>query len=142
MDLSTRPNSTNNAIKLMYLSLILGIIFGIIAIATGHDIKHLPQKMSATQIMLVAIVTLGVVSLIKYWFIRMIAGGRNWARIIYLIMVILGLLAMASHIHTLIGQGTLYLIPTIINTVIDLCAVFLLFTSESNAWFGGKKSAE
>lgn len=141
MDLATRPNSTNNAIKLMYLSLILGIIFGVIAIATGHDMKHLPQKMSATQFMLVAIVTLGVIALIKYWFIRMVGSGRNWARILYLILVILGLLAMASHTHTLINQGTLSLISSIITVVIDLCAIFLLFTSESNAWFS-KKSAE
>lgn len=142
MDLSTRPSATSNAVKLLYLSLILSIVFGIIFIATGHEIKNLPEHISVTQFMLIAIVSLAVVSLIKYWFIRMIGGGRNWARIIYLIIVILGLLAMGSHIHSLINQGTLYIISSIITTVIDICAVFLLFTSASNAWFSGKKSAE
>lgn len=138
MDLSTRPNSTTNAVKLLYLSLILGIIFGIIFIATGHKMKNLPEHFSTTQFILITIASLVVISLIKYWFIRMIGGGRNWARIVYLILVILGLLTMASHIHSLVNQGTLYMISSILTTVIDLCAIFLLFTSESNAWFRKK----
>ena len=73
--------------------------------------------------------------MVFYYLIRKISAGRNWARILLLVLVLLGtpfaIPAYIAEVRRHVLPGTL----SIIVVILQLVATYLLFTKNSNGWF-------
>ena len=120
-----RPVKVGTAVILLYISLGIGILRGIM------EASMLVQIASPAFVMLVTFFVLGIMWL----FIYMIGEGRNWARITFLVFFIIGIpfsvLPMlqslaANPISGLLGIG---------QTALQIIALVFLFQKPSSDWF-------
>lgn len=139
MDISQRPNSVHLAVKLLYTNLILNIItaiYTLVLIANGamHTTEaHIANDLHKT--VTIGAVIIAIVFLIQFWFIRKIAHGRNWARIIYLIIFLFGLFMVVHRPTSLWSHGGLYTITSVVNFILGCIACVMLFVRSSSPWF-------
>lgn len=120
-----RPAEATRAVQLISASFILGAL---------RAAFELTQKVAGAYI-LPAMLLLLVFFGICFFFVSKIAAGRNWARIIFLILVLLGLpFAIIGYIQELRINlpGGLFSIVVALLQVTGTC---LLFTRNSNLWF-------
>ncbi len=130
MDKLNRPSTVSTAVQLLYITLIIAFVCGII------NIIHVHSHPESSTMGIGPMTAVLVVSLVVCWFFFYnIARGRNWARIIYLILFILGILSTGWHLKMYLDQGMLISLATLVNYVIGIIALVLLFTTESNKWF-------
>ena len=77
--------------------------------------------------------------LISTWLILRIAGGHNWARIVFMVIYLAGLGYMIFNWHSyaqmFTGEHPLYALELAAKTLLDLGAAFLLFMPRANRWF-------
>jgi hypothetical protein len=80
------------------------------------------------------LITLAFLSL-WFYLIRKIAAGRDWARIVLLVLVILG---TPFAIPYYIAEARVNVVPgalSIVIVILQLVATVLLFTPPANRWF-------
>src|SRR3989338_1731420 len=82
----SRPEKVSNAIKLLYLTVILGVIN--VILMTPSSLQQIAS--SGFGIGFLIFVDIFVFAFMVF-FIYMIAKGKNWARIIFLIIFIIGI---------------------------------------------------
>ena len=68
------------------------------------------------------------------WMARETGRGRNWARIVLLILTVLST-AMVVFAPNGLGPTNLERFTTLLNTVCDITCMCLLFTPSASAWF-------
>ena len=124
-----RPKETTLAIQFLYASLGIGLLraeFGLI------------QRTSGAALILASLIVASFFAL-GFFMVWKISAGRNWARIILLILVLINLpfavLANISELKQSLLSGTLSLIIEAILWV----GTYLLFTRNSNLWFRRRK---
>jgi hypothetical protein len=128
-----RPSQVVLAVKLAWA----GIILGLAALAVSWEYY---SSLGITSSMLIG-QAFGV--LIALWVYYKIYHGRNWARILYLVMALLSFLVLASGaVRGQVLSGPLISkVSAILNTGITIAAVWLLFTRPANAWFKRSRRA-
>lgn len=123
-----QPEKIKLAIKLLYISLWIGVGFGILVGLVG-----------VSQQLGIALFSPLIFSGIMWLHIHMINKGRNWARIAFLILLILGLPfgiplllwnMSEDPVTSLVGLG---------QVIIQLIVLVLLFQKPSSAWFKAMK---
>jgi hypothetical protein len=139
----TRPKNVSTAIKLLYLSLILGIINSVLVVITliNSPVTSLPSAYLGITTGITIFILFVTLALLAF-FIYKIGKGKNWARILYLILFLIGI---PSAVINLIQFFTTWAISGIIGfceIILDAVAVILLFQKSSSAWFNLKKKAE
>jgi asparagine N-glycosylation enzyme membrane subunit Stt3 len=72
---------------------------------------------------------------IQAWLIIKIAGGRNWARIVFLILFILGLFFVVSFDTKLVANNFIAGGIAILGLVLQSTAAILIFTNPGRQWF-------
>ena len=126
----SRPKKVGAAVKLLYITLGIGVLRSIME-ASMHA-----QMASPAFVMFVTFFVLGIMWL----FIHMIGKGRNWARITFLVLFIVGIpfsilpllqSLAAAPISGLLGIG---------QTVIQVIALVFLFQKPSSDWFREMKA--
>ena len=124
-----RPKETTLAIQLLYASLAIGLI---------RAVFGLTQRTSGAALVLTALIVISVFAL-GFFLIWKISAGRNWARIILLVLVLINLpfavLANISELKRVVWSGAL----SILIEVILWIGTYLLFTRNSNHWFRSRK---
>lgn len=132
-----KPQPVRVAVTLLYITLLIGVINGLINIyfvsATNSAAMAFPYGG------VVAILVLLVATAILGFFYFKISQGRNWARILVLVLFILGLLYFVFSIVGMFQQGYLVPVISIVNTIIMLVAIILLFKQEASDWFKSNK---
>jgi len=133
-DTRARPREVTNAVNLMWISLALGVV------GNAFDWSHQTARLSP-----ITLITMSLVGLaIGVWFIRALARGRNWVRVLFLIGMGFALLGFMSAIwlppiraayieayaHSA-AVGSLRGIQFILHAI----AIGLLFTRPANRWF-------
>lgn len=127
---ANRPEKVGTAVKLLYITLGIGVLRSIME-ASMHA-----QMVSPTFVMFITFFVLGIMWL----FIYMIGRGRNWARITFLVLFIIGipfsvlplLRSLAVNpISGLLGIGLM---------VIQIVALVFLFQRASSDWFREMKA--
>jgi len=122
---TSRPENVGSAVKLLYMTLGISILTGIM------EASNFSQMGSPAFLMFITFFVLGSM----WFFIYMIGKGCNWARITYLVLSIVGIpfyiLAelqnlAANPISRLLGIGS---------TVCSIIALVLLFQKPSSDWF-------
>ena len=124
-----RPGAVTRAVQLISASFAIGGI---------RAVFDLAQKVSGATFLL-AILLLIVFLGICFFFLSKIATGKNWARITFLVLLVIGLpLAIPGYIgelRTNLVHGSL----SIIVAILQLIGICLLFTRNSNRWFKKRK---
>jgi hypothetical protein len=126
---ASRPLAVTRAVQVLAASFILG------AIRTVFDLAH---KLSGAAFVL-SIIFLLIFLAVCFFFVSMIAARRNWARIVFLVLLIIGLpLATPTYIvelKTSVLRGSV----SIAVAILQLIGMVLLFTKNSNQWFRTRK---
>lgn len=123
-----RPKEVTLAVKLLWFSLLLGV--------AGVFLQPLNAKAPAQW--LGVVIGAGVVFGIWAWIVSKIAKGRNWARILFLVLVILGLVVTVFVLPTAMAiyrARPLNGLISFINLVIEIITMYLLLTAPARAWF-------
>jgi hypothetical protein len=126
-----RPTVVTRAVWLLYLALLIGFIRAVVTVVRFARGLGGPELFVA--------ISFGVIFFGLYLFlVTKISVGRNWARIVYLILVLVGLpFAIPSYI----GELKMSLLAGSIDfmiLILQLAGTALLFTSNSNRWFRGR----
>lgn len=124
-----RPQHAALAVKLIYSSF---------AIAGVRAVFELTRKVSGASL-LVAVLLLIVFLAICSFFVSKIAAGRNWARITFLVLLLIGLpFAIPSYIYEF-KVRPLPATLSILASLLQIIGAGLLFTRDSNRWFSKGK---
>ena len=119
-----RPKQVLYAVYLIYAQIAISIIILMV------DVPNRPSG-SYTPFIICA---LTIAFLIAIWSTSRIAAGRNWARILYLVFVILSLFSVIDLVQN-IADDPLPWSRNAISTILGLIVLVLLFKSPSNTWF-------
>jgi len=116
---------------------VLWITFGINILNTFFVATHPAPLLPGSIVM--QFVLFGIDAL----FIAAIARGRNWARILFLILCPLGLVSVVLGVHLLTRlHGSLSFSLELGQSILQNFALFLLFQRESSEWFRGGQRPE
>ena len=124
-DQAIRPKKVGIAVKLLYMMLGIGLLRSIME-ARMHAQMESPQ--------FVMFVTL-VVILTLCFLIHMIGIGRNWARITYLVLFIIGIPFSISPLLQSLSASPFSGLLGITQAAIQIVALFFLFQTSSSEWF-------
>jgi hypothetical protein len=132
--LITRPSQVVLAIKLASV----GVILGLIAWTMSWD--YYRTLGGTASIVVNEIFTL----IITIWIYYKIYAGRNWARILYLVLSLAGILLLIANgtLRALMANAPpIARISTITNTGITIAIIWLIFSSPGSAWFKRSRRA-
>jgi hypothetical protein len=120
-----RPRAVARAVQFLASALAIGLL---------NSIVTLVQRTSGIPMLIVLIIVIAFFSLLFVLVIK-ISAGRNWARIIWLVLVLcnspFAILAYPEAVRKSVVSGTL----SIIIVILQLIGTALLFTKSSNPWF-------
>jgi hypothetical protein len=124
-----RPLEVVRAVRLLWISLAISVI-GLLA-------RYLLEI--SIGLIVYLLISGGARYLISTWIILRIAGGHNWARIVFLVVFLAGLGYMIfnwrSYAQYFTGERPLYALELAAKTLLDLGAACLLFMPRANRWF-------
>ncbi len=119
------PTQIILATRLMWASL------GLVIINSAIQWGYLTSQATPVFLVTVQAATLAIVA----WLIYKIGRGRNWARVTFAIMFVLGLLPalpmMAATFNRSLVAGCL----TVVSTICQFVALYLIFTAPGRSWF-------
>jgi hypothetical protein len=130
-DRAKGPKKVQNAVTILYVTLIIGIVRAVLEASANAEMAGVGHLMFVTL----------VVFAVTVFLIAKIGRGRNWARITFLILFLLGLL---PSILPLIRSFTISPISGVLGlaqVVLQIVAMVFLFQQESSAWFKPKPAA-
>jgi hypothetical protein len=120
-----RPLAVTRAVQLFSASFIIG------AIRSVFDLAHKLSGVAFVLSLFFALLFFGIL----FFFVAMIAAGKNWARIVALIMIILGLILGIPMYLAELRVNLLHGSISIAVAILQLIALALLFTKTANQWF-------
>lgn len=121
-----RPKSVNNALMLLYICIGIGAI-RLFFFNTSSQIASIAPSL---------VWGFGIFILLVIWlFVFLIGQRQNWARIVFLVLFIIGIPMSISY-----GLADIAVNPSsgffyILQTFLQLIAIILLFKKESSEWF-------
>jgi hypothetical protein len=120
-----KPKAVKDAVRLVYISIVLGIINYVI------DFRYLTDIERPESIILSSILSIGVGLFLTY----MISRGKNWARYLFLLSAIIGVIPFFLFFWEDLGRNILIGLLSLITLVLELIALAMLFKKESSEWF-------
>lgn len=136
-ELKQHPRSVITGVSVLYISLLLTFISGIINIIhVTHGMPNLnitttPPYFSAKEMLGIIL----AITIIDWYLILHINAGKSWSRIIYLILLIAGFVLWTVYFDRTIAQGIFALIGSVLNTLLGVIGIACLFTPSANDWF-------
>lgn len=121
--------------RLMYVSLLIGLlIFGL----DGDRVANKPeiQDLGGAKFVLSVLVASLALFVLFIWLIA--RKGKNWARWVFAGLFAIGLINTYQNIADLIQHNGLAAILSVAQVVIQVFAVYLLFSPEARPWFENK----
>ena len=131
MSTAPKPNSTHipikiaSAVRLLWISLIFGIIRSVFEIAKVEEVIGIIIGVG------IALPIISIVALLIY----MIGKGRNWARITYLVLFIVGFALGVPALVISVFTNPLFTVLRLGETILTGIGLYLLFRSTSSNWF-------
>jgi hypothetical protein len=124
-----RPREVSRAVQFLISSLAIGLM---------ASIFHLAQRLSGVPMFFALLIVIAVFA-VGFLLVNRISARRNWARIVWLVLVLFGLpFAIPANLQEVrrnVLSGTL----SVIITILQLIGTYLLFTRNSNSWFRTRK---
>ena len=126
-----KPKPVAVAVTLLWVSYVMGLARGLM------DFSALTAVASLAYVVFVMFFTFVLIAYLIY----RIAAGENWARIAFLVMLILGLIPTLPQLIKEWSTAPFAATLSVLQLAIQAYALFLLFTSPGNSWFSRKKPA-
>jgi hypothetical protein len=124
----SRPQDIDRGVKLAYASLLFGIVAEVV------DFRHVLAMNSATDNLTTFVFAYGI----PLFLILRVSSGRNWARIVLLLMFLVGLGLYAMFFpHDTLKRNPMMVFVTFVPTLLQGAALFFWFKRSSGAWFKG-----
>jgi hypothetical protein len=120
-----RPRSVGTAVTLLWISLVVGFAKGAL------DFTHLRAMAPVGFTVFVLVFTFAVLILL----VLRIGAGRNWARIAFLILFIIGTVPTLPVVRDELERAPLVGALSILQLLLQIWALVLLFTRPGSAWF-------
>jgi hypothetical protein len=125
-----RPARVNFALNLLWITIALGVFR--LWRGWGELTSAAPTAIVAGT----AVFVIGVLALLLVF----IGMRKNWARIVYLLLFLIGVPSGAKGIVHALDTDALVGAISIIQIALQLIALVLLFHPESNAWFRNRET--
>jgi len=136
-DLASRPASVTLACRLLWATIVLGLLSLIPGIRNDlwSDYARTPDAVIFAMAFVV------VVALLEAWLIRLVAQRHGWARWALLFYLIAGWLMTFSDFSSSIDQGMAAVIIDLASGITEVVAAWLLFLGRGRIWFADRASA-
>jgi hypothetical protein len=128
-----RPPEVTRAVQLCWIAVALGFIAAIV-----RAVQMPIDGLSGTTLIVMTALSWTVGLLIVWWILSSIGKGRNWARIVQLVLVIFGLLGSVMLFVTPALTVILYVCYAV-QMALNVWGIVLLFSAPANAWFRAMK---
>lgn len=122
---AAKPRAVIIAVRLLYVSIAVGFLRGIIV--GPQAVKDVP----IASVVLVLIFVSGVL----WFFIHKISRAKNWARIVYLLLFVIGNWFTILPLFRSVAAYPLTGLLGIGQATLELAAMVMLFSGPSNQWF-------
>lgn len=139
------PPSVKTAVKLIWASVALGVISSIVTFFFLDDIVEsagtsgMDQDALRTGAIIGAIVGLIISVGLAALFAYFISKGANWARIVYTVILVLGIM---FNIFGLFGaQPVILLVITVVSIALSVAVLFFLYRPDANSYFKGGQAS-
>jgi hypothetical protein len=120
------PKKIGHAVRLLYATLAIGVVRGVMEGSANSAAAGLVFTM------FIAVAVLGFMG----WLIFMIGRRRNWARITFLVLFLLGSPAILLLVRSFAANPVSGFLG-FAQVVLQAAALVFLFQPESSAWFRG-----
>lgn len=141
-----RPASVATAVKLIWLSVALSVVSAAASpMFTDHFVQvirdnspSLTENQARGTFYVTLMMTLILSVVLTALFAYFIGKGANWARIVYTVLSVFGLLGALGAVNnsrSISQQPAFFMILTLVSLVISVITVVLLFRPDSNAYF-------
>jgi len=120
-----RPKEVETALKILYISLGIGFLAGIIKASSAAQ----GLLASPALVMFFVFCIVGM----QWLFISWIGKGRNWARITFLVVFIIGIPFLPVFLN--FDKDPFSALISIGQTVLQIIALIFLFQKPSSNWF-------
>ncbi|HLC90545.1 MAG TPA: hypothetical protein VJI15_02150 [Candidatus Nanoarchaeia archaeon] len=134
MSKKNKPDSVSTALTLLWISLAVGVLNSIINFSNSVDLT----KASGFGSGFVIFVTLFTLVFMAF-FIYLIGEGKNWARITFLVLYIIGIPFSVLPAIMLILTNPISAMFTVGIGILELIALIFLFQKTSSDWFHSMK---
>lgn len=142
-DLSVQPKSVRTGILLLWISVAISLVLGIIAALTadvtaqlqGPGVTDQDVEALASATRITAIVFVVIMVAVEALFIWFASKGRNWARIV---LAVFAAFSVIGIVVSLFGGGIL----NIIGSILFVVGVVMLFRKDATAWYQAHTAAK
>lgn len=125
-----KPATFKKAAMLVYASLAVGLVK-----ASMYEFLTSTKMLSDPNNLMIGLLTIGIIGFLGYQ-----AGeAKNWARITFLVMFILGAFMMPSMVMNEFNTVPIIGMVTLIQSALQIYALYILFSGESKIWFKEQK---
>ena len=138
----TRPERVETAVILLYGTLAMGVLRVVLESSTSRQtyqsLFKLGDQVAPVPRPIWVVLFVGIAALVIIWgtfLISMIAKGRNWARITFLVLFILGVPLSISPLLKSLATNPVSGLLGLVQAALQLIALVLLFQKTSSAWF-------
>ncbi len=143
--ISEKPINVVKAVRLMFLCLVIGLInsFFVFFTSIPEEAEQLVNAAKlptgvATLTVYSTLILIIIIFLVNLFFIAKLSQGRNWARIVYLILFVAGISDIVTkNIPTFNSINDVIMIVILI---VQVVALFLIFSKSSNDWYAMLKA--
>jgi hypothetical protein len=129
-----RPRAVAKAVQFLASAVVIGLLNAIVTLVQRSSV----QKPTGISMLMALIMVIAFFALL-FFLVMKVSAGRNWARIVWLIFVLLNapfaIMAYPDAVRRNAITGTL----SIIIVILQLIGTGLLFTKASNLWFKTRK---
>lgn len=140
------PASVKTAVKLIWASVALGVISTIVTFVFLDSIvdsalegtSGVSRDSAQTGAIVGAIFGLVLSVAIAALFAYLISKGANWARIVYTVLICIGILFNFFGLFG--GQPAILLILTVVSIALSIAILYFLYRPDSNSFFKAGKA--
>ena len=124
------PREAKLATNLLWISLGVGLI------NFAFQFDYLKSQASVGFIVTVSGITFAIIALLVHF----ISAGRNWARITFLVMFLLGLIPAVPQLAAIFERSLLSGLTSLGQWLLQIIALYLVFSKPGASWFGKRPS--
>lgn len=118
--------------RLMYASLSIGLLNLILDASRQADLPEVQAVGGLPFVAGVALATLGIILLLIWLIAR---KRKNWARWVFAAMFVLGLWPTLQNLSVLLSANPPVALLSVAQIVIQMAALFFVFTGDAPPWF-------
>lgn len=123
-----RPASVKTACYLLWAALAIAIVSLIPGIRNGFWESNEGSPVFVAGFLAIAYLAMALLVLMTY-------RGKNWARWLFAVLAGIGWLSLLGDLSSLLAQGAFAVVLELAITLIEIYALFLLFSRASQPWF-------